>query len=280
MRSDPTSPSAFPKNPTDPAMKPRFSEQVALVTGAATGIGAAIARRFRAECAQVVAAGLQRAELEAHAAQIGALAIECDVTDDKAVHALIERTLQQYGRLDTVVNVAGVAIGDYAADIDDCAWTRMLQINLEGTMRVCRAAIPALKRSGGGSIVNVASVAAFNSTPGWASYSVSKAGVVSLTRSIANAYGQDGIRANCLCPGLTRTQLTEKEAQASAAARGISSEKVWEELAAQTALKRIALPEDVAGCALFLASADAAFVTGACLIADGGAKFLPTVRAI
>lgn len=261
-------------------MEPRFSGHVVLVTGAATGIGAAIVRRFRAESAEVVAAGLQRVELEAHAAQIGALAIECDVTDDTAVRAMIERTLQHYGRLDTVVNSAGVALGDYVAGIDERAWSRMLEVNLEGTMRVCRAAIPALKQSGGGSIVNVASVAAFNSTPGWASYSVSKAGVVSLTRSIANAYGRDGIRANCLCPGLTRTQLTEKETLAIAAARNMSADQVWEELAAQTALRRIARPEDIAGCALFLASPDAAFVTGTCLIADGGAKFLPTVRGI
>lgn len=261
-------------------MKPRLAGQVALVTGAASGIGAAIVRRFRAEGAQVVAAGLQAAELTALAADNGATAAECDVTDDVAVRSLIARTLERQGRLDIVVNAAGIVVADDVASIEDGAWRRMLDVNLTGTMRVSRAAIPALQRCGGGAIVNIASVAAFNASPGMASYSASKAGVVALTRAIANAYGHEGIRANCLCPGWVRTPMSEAEMRSTAAARGISVQSAWDELAARIALRRIASPEEMAGCALFLASADAAFVTGAVLVADGGARLPAGARAL
>jgi NAD(P)-dependent dehydrogenase (short-subunit alcohol dehydrogenase family) len=258
---------------------PRLAGQVALVTGAATGIGAAIARRFRAEGAEVLAAGLQPAELSALSAEIGALAVECDIADEAAVQGAIGRVLDRHGKLDIVVNAAGVMVSDYVETIDDAGWRKMLDVNLGGTMRVCRAAIPALKRSGGGSIVNIASVAAFNSTPSWASYSASKAGVVSLTRSIANQYGPDGIRANCICPGLVRTALTETEVRGMAAARGVGVEEVWDEIASQSSLRRVTLPTDIAGPALFLASPDAALVTGVALVVDGGAKIQPVARA-
>lgn len=258
----------------------RLEGQVALVTGAATGIGAAIARRFREEGAQVAAAGLQAAELGDLASGIGALAIECDITDERSVRAMIDKTLAQYGELNIVVNAAGVIVTDDVESIEDDAWRMVFDVNLEGTMRVCRAAIPALKRSGGGAIINIASVAAFNSNPGKASYSASKAAVIALTRAIANHNGPDGIRANCLCPGLIRTPMAEAEMDEIAAARGISSEEAWAQIAAQSSLKRVALPEDIAGCALFLASEDAALVTGATLVAGGGGKIPPVARAI
>lgn len=260
--------------------RPRLADQVALVTGAATGMGAAIARRFRAEGAQVVAAGLQASELNALGAEIGALAVECDITDEGAVRAVIERSMGEYGKLNVVVNAAGIIVADDVETIDDRSWRKVLDVNLGGTMRVCRAAIPALKRSGGGSIVNIASVAAFNSAPGRASYSISKAAVVSLTRAIANRYGSDGIRANCLCPGLVRTPMADAEVRGIASARGISVDDAWKELGAQSPLGRVTLPEDVADCALFLACAESLLITGSALIAGGGGRIQPAVRAL
>ncbi|MCE0767728.1 SDR family oxidoreductase [Pseudonocardia kujensis] len=258
---------------------PRLSGQVAIVTGAATGMGAAIARRFRAEGAQVIAAGLQVRELTELAAEIDALPVECDITNDTAVHAMIQRGVERYGKLHILVNAAGVICSDKVESARDREWRRVLDVNLDGTMRVCRAAIPELKRSGGGSIVNIASVAAFNSTPGRASYSASKAAVVALTRSIANENGRDGIRANCLCPGLIRTPMAEAEVDGIAAERGLSADQVWRDVASQSVLNRVARPEDIAGCALFLASADAALVTGSVLLAGGGAGAPPSARA-
>jgi NAD(P)-dependent dehydrogenase (short-subunit alcohol dehydrogenase family) len=258
----------------------RLADQVALVVGAATGIGAATSRRFRAEGAQVAAAGLQAAELASMAGEIGALAIECDVSDEAAVRALICETVAQCGKLTIVVNCAAVVSEDYAATIEDHAWRRMFEVNLDGTMRVCRAALPVMEQGGGGSIVNIASIAAFNSTPGWASYSASKAGVVSLTRSIANAYGSSGIRANCLCPGLMRTRLSEPAVQQYASTRGVSVDQAWQEIAAQASLRRLATPEEIAACALFLASDEASMVTGVALVADGGSTFRPSIRSL
>ena len=260
-------------------MTARLAGRIALITGAASGIGAAIARRFRAEGAEVTAADLQAVQLNALAADIGARAAVCDVRDAQAVSALIAATLDQHRRLDIVVNAAAVALADDVAGIDDDGWRHMLDVNLSGTMHVCRAAIPALQSGGGGSIVNIASVAAFNASPGMASYSASKAGVVALTRAIANAYGHQGVRANCLCPGWVRTPMSEAEVSALALARGVSAATVWEELAARIALRRVGAPEEMAGCALFLASADAAFVNGAVLVADGGARMPAGARA-
>lgn len=265
---------------TPEGARTRLAGQVALVTGAATGMGAAIARRFRAEGAQVIAAGLQPAELNALGAEIGALAVDCDITDDGAVRAAIDRAVAEHGKLHIVVNAAGIIVGDDVESIDDRSWAKILEVNLGGTMRVCRAAIPALRRSGGGSIVNIASVAAFNTAPGRASYSITKAAVVALTRAIANRYGRDGIRANCLCPGLVRTPMAEPEVAAIASTRGMSVDAAWEEIAAQSSLGRVTMPEDIADCALFLASAEAQLITGAALIAGGGGKIQPVVRAL
>ncbi len=260
-------------------MTPRLAGRVALIAGAGSGIGAAIAHRFRAEGAEVVAADLPRDELHSLASDVGALAVDCDVADVAAVRALIGTTLEHHGRLEIVVNAAGITATDDVADIDDESWQRLFDVNLRGTMHVCRAALPALQACGAGAIVNIASVAAFNASAGMASYAASKAGVVALTRSIANAYGHRGVRANCLCPGWVRTPMSEAEVRVLAAARGLTTEAVWEELRARIALRRIGAPEEMAGCALFLASSDSAFVTGAVLIADGGARLPAAARA-
>jgi NAD(P)-dependent dehydrogenase (short-subunit alcohol dehydrogenase family) len=158
-------------------------------------------------------------------------------------------------------------------------WSRALDVNLTGVMRVCRAALPLMQRQRGGAIVNVASVAAFNASPGMASYSASKAGLVALTRAIANRYGQDGIRANCLCPGWVRTPMSEQEMQDLARVNGSTAEAEFTALSRRISLQRIASPAEMAACALFLASEDASFVTGAVLVADGGARIVAAARA-
>jgi NAD(P)-dependent dehydrogenase (short-subunit alcohol dehydrogenase family) len=196
------------------------------------------------------------------------------------VAALLATVLTRHGRLDVVVNAAGIVVADDVATIDDAVWARTLDVNLTGTMRVCRAALPALRAAGGGAIVNVASVAAFNGSAGMASYAASKAGVVALTRALANQYGAERIRANCLCPGWVRTPMSEAEMRAAGAARGLDVEAAFAELHPRIALRRIAAPEELAACALFLASDDASFVTGAVLVADGGARTPATARGI
>jgi NAD(P)-dependent dehydrogenase (short-subunit alcohol dehydrogenase family) len=257
----------------------RFAGQVALVTGAASGIGAAIVRQLCAEGAQVCAAGLQPDLLVTLARECGASALSCDVTDDVAVRAVVGGVVQTHKRLDILVNAAGVVHNDDAADIDDAHWQRMLDINLSGSMRVCRAALPVMQSQRCGAIVNIASVAAFNASAGMASYSASKAGLVAFTRSIANRYGAEGIRANCLAPGWVRTPMSEEEMRAVASAEGIGIDAAFERLTGRIALGRIGTAAEMAECALCLASKAAAFVTGAVLVADGGARTPAAARA-
>lgn len=256
----------------------RLAGKTALVTGAASGIGEAVVRRFREEGAEVIAAGLQPELLAELARQTGARAADCDVTQEPDVRRAVDEA-RALGRLDIVVNAAGIIQTDDVAEIDDRVWERMLAVNLTGAMRVCRAAIPLMKRQGGGAIVNIASVAAFNASAGQGSYAPSKAGLVALTRSIANRYGADAIRANCLCPGWVRTPMSESEMRDIGAARGIGMEEAFDELKPRIVLKRIGLPAEMAACVLFLASDDASFVTGAVLVADGGTKIAATARA-
>ena len=261
------------------AVRARFAGQVALVTGAAGGIGEAIVRQLCAEGATVCAAGLQPELLAALARDCGATAAPCNVTDDAAVRAVVGAVLQSHKRLDILINAAGVIHNDDAADIDDAHWQRMLDVNLSGSMRVCRAALPAMRSQRRGAIVNIASVAAFNASAGMASYAASKAGLVAFTRSIANRYGAEGIRANCLAPGWVRTPMSEAEMRSVAAAEGVSVDSAFAKLTDRIALRRVGTAAEMAECALFLASEAAAFVTGIVLVADGGARTSAAARA-
>jgi len=257
----------------------RLAGKNALVCGGESGIGAAIVRRFRAEGATVLAAGLQAERLLALAADLDVRTALCDVTDQAAVTRTVSQAAAMPGGLHIVVNAAGIMHADNVADIEDTVWDRLLAVNLSGTMRVCRAAIPHLMQAGGGTIVNVASVAAFNGSAGMASYASGKAAIVALTRTLANEYGRHGIRANALCPGWVRTPMSEAEMAEVAQQRGITVESAFAELGDRIALRRVAHPDEIAASALFLASDDASFVTGAALVADGGARTPATARA-
>jgi NAD(P)-dependent dehydrogenase (short-subunit alcohol dehydrogenase family) len=246
----------------------RFDGRTALVTGAATGIGRATALLLAQHGARVVLFGLGHAELEAAATEASGRAVPGDVTQPpdiaKAIAACGER-------LDIVVNAAGLIVPDQPASVSDDVWARTLEVNLTGTMRVCRAALPALRKRGG-AIVNVASVAAFNASPDSTSYSASKAAVVAYTRSLAYAHGVDGVRANAVAPGWVRTPMSEYEMDLLAKQNGTTSEAEFQALGRRISLGRIATPEEIAACCLFLASDDASFVTGAVLVADGGGR--------
>jgi NAD(P)-dependent dehydrogenase (short-subunit alcohol dehydrogenase family) len=257
----------------------RLAGKAALITGAESGIGAAVVHRLRAEGAHVLAVGIQDALLDQLAARAGVEVKHCDVTDAAQVTAAVARAAALTGRLDIVVNAAGVMHSDNVADIEDAVWERLLAVNLTGTMRVCRESIPRMTAAGGGAIVNVSSVAAFNGSAGMASYGTGKAGLIALTRALANEYGRVGIRANCLCPGWVRTPMSEQEMTDLAREQGGTAEDHFAALSARIALRRVASPEEMAACALFLASDDSSFVTGAVLVADGGARTPAAARS-
>lgn len=249
-----------------------MSGSLALVTGAASGIGAATVRRLAADGYQVLAFDRTPA-----AGGAGIRIVVGDVTQQADVDAAIAAAVDA-GPLKIVVNAAGIVCADDPEGVVDATWERMLAVNLTGTMRVYRAALPLLRAAGGGAIVNVASVAAFNSTPGSASYAPSKAAVVAYTRNIAYTCGVHGIRANCLCPGWTATAMAEAEMQEAAAASGRTVAEETQALAARLALRRFAQPEEMAACIRFLAGDEASFVTGAVLVADGGGRIATGAR--
>jgi NAD(P)-dependent dehydrogenase (short-subunit alcohol dehydrogenase family) len=238
-------------------MTDRLNEKVALITGAGQGIGRAIAVRFAAEGARVVVSDINRATAEAVVEEIGKSArIDItDTSDDAQVKAAVAGAVDAFGRLDIMVNNAGVAGG---AD-----WDKTIAINLSGVMFGCKHAIAAMSVSGGGSIVNLSSMLGLISVPfpGIEAYTAAKHGVVGLTKHYATNFGRQGIRVNCINPGWIKTAMTDPLQQAP---------QLVQYMDEHSALGRMGLPEEVANVALFLASEESSFVTGASIVVDGG----------
>jgi len=257
----------------------RFHGRTAFVTGAGSGIGREIALQLSTEGANVVAADIGFDPKASPSGRSNFAEVRVDIRREEDVSRAIEGAIARFGQIDILVNAAGVMIADDVADIRDDTWNTIIEVNLTGAMRVCRAVLPHMRRRARGSIVNVSSVAAFNASAGMASYAASKSGLVALTRALANRYGADGVRANCVCPGWVRTRMSEAEIADLAQANGTSVEQEFSRVAQRIALGRVAEPAEIAKCAAFLASDDASFVTGAVLVADGGARTAATSRS-
>jgi NAD(P)-dependent dehydrogenase (short-subunit alcohol dehydrogenase family) len=255
----------------------RLEDKIALVFGAASGIGRAVVRRFEAEGAQVIGCDVQPRRGPDPAQSDGRL---CDVTDEAQVRAAVDAVSADYGRIDVLINAAGMIRNDDAASIKDAVWNQTMDVNLTGTMRTMRAVLPGMVRRKSGAIVNIASVAAFNSGADVASYAASKAAVVALTRSAAQRYGSLGIRINAICPGWVDTPMSAREMMDMASALGISVEQAIERTLQRVSLGRMAAPGEIAAVCLFLASDDASFVTGIALVADGGMRVPAATRAV
>jgi meso-butanediol dehydrogenase / (S,S)-butanediol dehydrogenase / diacetyl reductase len=244
--------------------------KVALVTGAGSGIGEAVARRFTAQGAKVGIMGRRAAPLEQLAAEIGALALPGDVTEAASVEQAVARLVKQFGGLDIVVSNAGIVINGNIEQIDDAAWSAVMDTNLNGARRVARAALPHLRARGGGTIVNIASIGAFFAAKGNAVYGPAKAALVALTMALARDYGPEGIRVNALCPGWVDTPMLDPLLQFLSTERGISTDAARALLVQFNPLNRMAKPEEIASCVQFLATDASSCVTGTTLLADGG----------
>lgn len=244
--------------------------KVALVTGGASGIGAATARRFAAEGAMVALLDLDRAGGEAGALAIDqaggrAVFISGDVARGGDCRAAVERTVAAYGRLDILFNNAGIIRRASVVDTSEEEWDRVMAVNVRSVFLMSKYAIPVMAAAGGGVIINVASGWGLVGGPQAAAYCASKGAVVQLTRAMAIDHGGQNIRVNCICPGDTDTAMLRGEA----AQLGQPVDRFLAE-AADRPLRRLGRPEDIAQAALYLAGETSAFVTGTALVVDGG----------
>lgn len=249
----------------------RLSGKVALVTGGAKGIGFAIAQRFASEGASVALAARTIEQAAAAADRIAGdvLPIALDTTSAAQWHDAVASVDEHWARLNVLVNCAGVTIGANLVETDDATWDRHMDVNLRGPFMGCRAAISLMARDGAaGSIVNISSAFGVRVTPGFAAYSVSKAGLNALTRVLALecAAQKLPIRVNAIIPGGTETEMFEEELRRT----GMERDKAYALFARIHPLGRIGKPEEVAAAALWLASDESGFTTGMELTVDGG----------
>ena len=245
----------------------RFENKIVLVTGAGSGIGKATALRLASEGAAVACADINGESAHATAADIeaaggSAVGLVCDVSDEPAIKATVEAVIGRYDKLDVLCNVAGILWSSASHDVTLEQWNRIISVNLTGTFFMCRYALPHLVKSKG-NIVNTASTAALGGHPWMAAYGASKGGVISMTRVLAIEYVREGVRVNAVCPGGVSTPIHKQFK--------FPEEPDFDLIRRAMPYTDYGKPEDVAGTIAYLASSDAAYVTGTDLRVDGGA---------
>lgn len=246
----------------------KLQNKVAIVTGGGSGIGRAISVKFAIEGAKVIIADIE-GEDAAKTVEIikeitgkdQGVAVIADVTLAETADSLVETAVKKCGGLDILVNNAGISDMASVCDMEDARWREVMAINLDAHFLLCKRAIPVIKKSGGGRVINIASAMGLMAHEMAAAYSVSKAGVVQLTKQMALDYGEDNITVNAICPGIINTQMTGFM---------LVDDEITDFYKSVTPMRRIGLPEDVANLALFLASDDSSFISGAAIPVDGG----------
>lgn len=244
----------------------RLEGKVALVTGGAAGIGRATAERFAEEGASLVLADVADEGLEETVKRCGergapVASVRCDVSDPAQVEAAVASAVERFGRLDTLVNIAGILSLDHTRELSIERWNRVLAINLTGTFLMCKEALPHLLTHGG-SIVNTSSTSALAGMPYAAAYGATKAGVLALTRTLAVEFAKQGLRANCVAPGSIKTAMGSRA--------NLPENMDFSLVQRQMPLDKARGPDVVAGVIAMLASDDAAHINGECIRVDGG----------
>ena len=236
--------------------------RVVIITGGAQGIGEACARRFAREGAKVVLADIDDACGQALASELGALYVHCDVGDKRDVDALVARTMAAHGRIDVLVNNAGIFKAADFLDVSEADFDAVLRVNLKGAFLVGQAVAREMARAGKGNIVNMSSVNSVLTIPTIASYNVSKGGINQLTRVMALALADKGIRVNAVAPGTIATDLAVRAV--------LTSEEAKTKIMMRTPMKRLGQPSEIADLVAFLASDAASYITGEIVTIDGG----------
>jgi len=250
----------------------KLDRRTAIITGAAAGIGEAAARLFAKEGARLVLVdcdgiGLARLTEELEAGSAIVLDIVGDVSSPELCRSVVDRTMARFGRIDVLFNNAGIVPVGTLVECSEEEWQRTLDVNLKSMYLLCRAALPVMQRQGSGSIINMSSVAGPTGVTNRGAYSVSKAAVIGLTKSLAMDFVKDGIRANCICPATVDTpSLRQRIASAPDPAQAQRA------FLARQPMGRLGRPEEIAAMALFLASEDSGYMTGQAIFMDGGMK--------
>ena len=239
-----------------------MDDRIAIVTGAGRGIGAAIAAKLTAAGATVVAADLDEASARRTAEDLGGAGVGVDVTSRASVDALVAHTMDRFGRIDVLVNNAGYDKAGPFADSDPADWDKIMAVNLYGVLHTCQAVLPVMTSRQRGAIVNLGSDAGRVGSSGEAVYSAAKGGVIAFTKTLAREAARYQVRVNCVCPGPTDTALF-------ASVVG-DDPKLRDALVRAIPFRRLAEPADIAGVVAFLASAEAAYVTGQTVSVSGG----------
>jgi meso-butanediol dehydrogenase / (S,S)-butanediol dehydrogenase / diacetyl reductase len=252
----------------------RLDGKTALVTGGGSGIGRAVAEVFVAEGANVCISGRRSSALDSVAATLPSDRVATcpgDVAKTEDAALMVETALRFTGKLDILVNNAGIDPAGTVVDLDPDLWRRVIETNLTGPFLMMKHAIPHMITAGRGSIVNVASLAGIRCLPGMPAYCSSKGGLIMLTKQVALDFGYANIRCNVVCPGATRTTMMENSLIPASKAMGTDVDGVLALISSNMPLHRVSSPEEIARVCLCLASDDMSFVTGAAIVADGGA---------
>lgn len=250
----------------------RLKGKATIVTGAGSGIGRAIAQRFAAEGAAVLVADIEEPGGRETVAAIQAAGgqaefVRTDVAREDDCRAMAAAAERHFGRIDVLVNNAATFVFGKVDEVSRADWDKVLAVNVIGPAQCVKFALPAMRRAGGGSIVNIASVSGFIAQPAFVPYNTSKGALVNMTRCLAFDLAADKVRVNAICPGEIHTRATDYHIQKL----GIDRQTALAKLAAVSPLNRMGRPEEIAAAALFLASDEASFITGAELVVDGGA---------
>ncbi|HEX7660655.1 MAG TPA: 3-oxoacyl-ACP reductase family protein [Pseudonocardiaceae bacterium] len=240
----------------------KLDDKIAIVTGAGQGIGAGIATKLAAEGATVVVTDINEATAKETAATLGndAVGIRTDVTDRGSVDAMVDQVIGQFGRVDVLVNNAGWDTAEPFVESQPATWDRIIQINLYGVFNTCKKILPLMAERGYGKVVNLGSDAGRVGSSGEAVYSAAKGGVIAFTKTLAREMARAKVNVNCVCPGPTDTALFAS----------MGGEKLRDALRKAIPLRRLGQPEDLANAVAFLASDEAAFITGQTVSVSGG----------